>query len=198
MPCGISKGIQTLPVRSMPRPTGRDMPKLTLLQLTLARSTTSHLFGWRLLLRQQFLQAPVTILFALTSHRREMYRHTRECGLYELQAKALKVTRKTKVMFKHRYFKLQILLLAICNKLLLWHGFTFTQLFNTYLFTHSASGLSLLCPVLSHPPSSNFDRVWLLPIWSLPSNKDKPSHSDKWLLFTAQHWSERNLKEKFW
>lgn len=96
MPCGISKGIQTLPVRSMPRSTGRYMPKLTWLQLTLARSTTSHPFGWRLLLRQQLLQAPITILFALTSHKREMYMHTRECGLYELQVKALKVTRKTK------------------------------------------------------------------------------------------------------
>jgi len=60
-----------------------------------------------------------------------MYRHTQECGLYELYAEALKATnKKNELAFKNRYFKLQILLLATCSKLFLPHNFTFTQLFN--------------------------------------------------------------------
>lgn len=128
MPCGISKGLQTLPLRNMPQSTARYMPKLTRLQLSLARSITSYPFGWRILLGQQLLRAPITILLTLTSHRRGMYRHTRGCVLYELYAKALK---KNKVAFKDRYFKLQIIVLATCNELFLQHGFTFMWLFNT-------------------------------------------------------------------
>lgn len=196
MPCGISRGLQTLPGRSMPRPTGRHVPKLTWLYLTLARSATSHPFGWRILLRQQLLQAPVTVSFALSSHREAMHRHIGECGLYELYAKALKVTnKKNKVAFKdilnYIYYCWPLATCSFYNMILPLHGFLVLN-----LLTHSASDLSLLCPVLSHLPSSSFETVWLLPIRSLPSNKDRTNHFDKWVLFIAKRWSKRNLKKK--
>lgn len=128
------------------------MPKLTWLQLPLARSRIPHPHGWRILLGQQVPWAPTTTLFALPSHRRGMYRHMQECGLYELYAKALKVThKKNEVAFKDKYFKLDIVLAksCFCNMVLPLHGFLI-------LINPFSSGLSLLYLGLSHLPSSNF------------------------------------------
>lgn len=62
MSCGISRRLQRLLIRSMLQPIGR-YTKLTWLQLILAKALTSCTSGWRILFRQQFLQAPIVTLF---------------------------------------------------------------------------------------------------------------------------------------
>lgn len=154
MPCGFSRGIQTLPVRSTPQPTGRYVPKLTWLQLVLAKSLTSCPLGWRILLRLQVLLAPKTLLASL-SHRRTYTWVWLAQGLF----RGPECNKKT-WCWKTAFLELQLVANGQQISLFLPHGFTFTWLFNSHLLTHSASGLSLLCPVLS-----TFETIWLLPIW---------------------------------
>lgn len=172
---------------------GRYMPKLTWLQLPLARSRIPHPYGWRILLGQQVPWAPITTLFALLSHRRGMYRHMQECGLYELYAKALKVThKKNEVAFKDKYFKLHTVLAksCFCNMVLPLHGFLI-------LIDPFSSGLSLFYLGLSHLPSSNFESLAPThPVTAFPQRQTKPLQQIPFIHSPAM--KGENSSKKFW